>query len=122
LRETIERERGNLAKADSLLGCLVIAMEYDAESVDRPYYPDVAAIARELVKQSVRHLDPVMLEQSSLRNKVKDETRLLVFGRIRISHDVTPSPTRDIAHLAGGPIRRARTFRLHRRNYRLRTG
>src|SRR6266581_634885 len=40
LHEAIEEERGNLSKAESVLGCLAIAMESEADSVDGPYYPE----------------------------------------------------------------------------------
>ena len=72
LHEAIETERGNLSKAESVLGCLAIAMEYEADSVDGPHYPDVAQIARELVRQSINGLDSLVLQQRLLRNKVKE--------------------------------------------------
>jgi hypothetical protein len=72
LYEAIETERGNLSKAESVLGCLVISMEYEADSVNRPYYPDVAQLARELVKQSINGLDSLVLQRRLLRNKVKE--------------------------------------------------
>jgi hypothetical protein len=72
LHEAIETERGNLSKAESLLGCLAIAMEYETDTVKGPYYPDVAQLARELVKQSINGLDSVVLEQRLTRNKVKE--------------------------------------------------
>lgn len=72
LHEAIETERGDLSKADSVLGCLVIAMEYDTDSVDKPYYPDVAQLAREMVRRSINGLDCLTLQQKLLRNKVKE--------------------------------------------------
>jgi len=71
LREAIETERGNLAKAESLLGCLMISMEYETDSVTGPYYPDVAEIARDLVKNSVDGLDKYLS-----RNRVKEDSGL----------------------------------------------
>ena len=56
LHEAIETERGNLSKAESVLGCLVISMEYDADSAYKPYYPDVAQLARELLHGDTRHI------------------------------------------------------------------
>jgi hypothetical protein len=73
LHEAIETERGNLSKAESLLGCLAIAMEYETDTVKGPYYPDVAQLARELVRQSINSLDSVVLEQRLARNKVKED-------------------------------------------------
>jgi hypothetical protein len=72
LHEAIETERGNLSKADSVLGCLVISMEYDTDSVNKPYYPDVAQVAREMVRRSINDLDSLTLQQKLLRNKIKE--------------------------------------------------
>jgi hypothetical protein len=76
LHEAIEAERGNLSKAESVLGCLTIAMEYETDSVDGPHYPDVAQIAREMVRQSINNLDSLVLHQRMLRNKVKESSDL----------------------------------------------
>jgi hypothetical protein len=46
LHEAIETERENLSTAESVLGCLAIAMEYETDSINGPYYPDVAQLAR----------------------------------------------------------------------------
>ena len=78
LHEAIETERGNLSKAESLLGCLAIAMEYETDTVTGPHYPDVAQLARELVKQSINALDSVMLEKRLARNKVKEDHAVLL--------------------------------------------
>jgi hypothetical protein len=72
LHEAIEIERGNLSKAESVLGCMAIAMEYETDSVNGPYYPDVAQLARELVRQSINGLDSLTLQQRLLRNKIKE--------------------------------------------------
>src|SRR3979490_1477497 len=71
LHDAIENERDNLSKAESVLGCLAIAMEYEADSVNGPYYPDVAQLARELVRKSINGLDSLALQQRLLRNKIK---------------------------------------------------
>src|ERR1700679_4170725 len=63
LQTAIESERRNLFRADSLLGCLVIAMEYETDdSVNGPHYPDVAQVARELVQRSIDGLDSLTLQ------------------------------------------------------------
>jgi hypothetical protein len=72
LHEAIETERDNLSRAESVLGCLAISMEYEADSADRPYYPDVAQLARELVRKSINGLDSLVLQQRLLRNKIKE--------------------------------------------------
>ncbi|MGB6308783.1 MAG: hypothetical protein WBF89_13425 [Steroidobacteraceae bacterium] len=76
LHEAIETERDNLSKAESVLGCLVISMEYEPDSADKPYYPDVAQLARELVRQSINGLDSLVLQQRLLRNKIKESAGL----------------------------------------------
>jgi hypothetical protein len=72
LHEAIENERSNLSRAESVLGCLAISMEYENDSVRGPYYPDVAQLARELVRQSINGLDSLVLQRHLLGNKVKE--------------------------------------------------
>lgn len=72
LLRAIETERDNLSRAESLLGCLAIAMEYGEMTYKGPYYPDVAQIAREMVRKSISALDPINLPNPS-RDKVKEE-------------------------------------------------
>jgi len=69
----VDTLKANLAKAESLLGCLAISMECESESATGPYYPDVAQIAREMVRRSINGLDSLALERALLRNKVKEE-------------------------------------------------
>jgi hypothetical protein len=76
LHEAIEIERGNLSKAESVLGCLAIAMEYEDNSDDRPHYPDVAQLARDLVRQSINGLDSLVLQKRLLQNKIKESPDL----------------------------------------------
>lgn len=80
LHEAIENERDNLSKAESVLGCLAISMEYESDSVSGPYYPDVAQLAREMVRQSINGLDSLVLQQRLLRNKVKESPPDLSFA------------------------------------------
>jgi hypothetical protein len=81
LSEIIEIERDNLSKADSVLGCLVTSMEYGTESTDQPYYPDVAQLARELIRKSINGLDSLVLQRRLLRNKVKETGGLVCYER-----------------------------------------
>jgi hypothetical protein len=81
LREAIETERDNLAKAESLLGCLAISLEHQPNPATGPYYPDVAEMARALVRQSINALDSLALERHLLRNKIKEEIELRIAGR-----------------------------------------
>ena len=80
LYDAIETERGNLSKAESVLGCLAIAMEYETDSVNGPHYPDVAQIVQELVRKSIDGLDSLVLQQRLLRNKIKESSDPSSFG------------------------------------------
>jgi hypothetical protein len=111
LNEAIETERDNLAKADSVLGCLVIAMEYGTDAIHAPYYPDVAQIARNLVQQSLRGLDALSLQQR-LRNKVKDEIHIRLVGVSAEIHAPLVSSAPSLWRRRVG-----RTLRIHRREY-----
>lgn len=62
LEGAIERERARLMRADSVLGCASLALEYgDNADPRRPYYSDVVDLARELVSESALRLDSVNL-------------------------------------------------------------
>jgi hypothetical protein len=115
LTRAIDEQRDNLSKADSVLGCLVIAMEYGTDSVGAPYYPDVAQLARDLVQQSLRGLDAVNL-QRPLRDKVKDEIHVVHVGSMGMREQVFVPLL-----LAAAPRlrswRSARGLRVHRRDY-----
>jgi hypothetical protein len=77
LHEAIEAERGNLAKAESVLGCLTIAMEYsEGDSATEPYYADVAQVARDLVRQSINALDSLTLQRRLTHDRVKEGSLL----------------------------------------------
>jgi len=72
LEEAIEVERENLSKAQSILACMVVSMECETHPLTGPYYPDVAQIAREFVERSINGLDPFVLRQRILGNKVEE--------------------------------------------------
>lgn len=79
LQESIDAERDNLSLAESLLGCLAISMEHGAaEHEDEstpPYYPDIARMARRLVRRSINALDPLAVQQFLRQRKIKEETQ-----------------------------------------------
>ena len=81
LHEAIENERSNLSRAEAVLGCLAISMESQPDPVNGPYYPEVAQLARELVRQSINGLDSLALQKLLLRNKVKESAELLCVER-----------------------------------------
>lgn len=60
LQEAIEHERGELTRAQSVLGCLAFALLYsDWINEDPPDYAGVAEMARRIVSDSVDRLDSV---------------------------------------------------------------
>ncbi|HMH27123.1 MAG TPA: hypothetical protein VK580_00970 [Steroidobacteraceae bacterium] len=72
LHEALAAERDNLSKVESLLACMVVSLEYQNDPLDGPYYPAVAQLARELVARSIDGLDPFVLRQRILRNKIEE--------------------------------------------------
>jgi hypothetical protein len=72
LHEAIAAERDNLAKVESLLACMMVSLEYQNDPLDGPYYPPVVQLARELVARSIDALDPFVLRQRILRNKIEE--------------------------------------------------
>ena len=54
-------------------------MEYKDDPLTGPYYPAVAQIARELVERSINGLDPLVLRQRLLRDKI-EEAFCMSFG------------------------------------------
>ena len=61
LLEAIEAERARLMQAESLLQCLLVALEGEEGEVCSPYYPQVIELARELLTQSIGQLDSLRL-------------------------------------------------------------
>ena len=72
LQEAIQAERDNLCKAESLLACMAVALEYRDDPLEGPYFPAVAQLARELVARSIDGLDPGVLRERLLRNKIEE--------------------------------------------------
>lgn len=73
LNAAINKERGILLKADALLGCLAIALEYGQDSQEQIHYPDVAQVARDLLNHAIEALDPVQLQQLTPDDEVSEE-------------------------------------------------
>ena len=121
LLETVEQERANLSRAESLLECLRIAMEYESQTTTGPYYPDVAQIAHELVRKSVNALDPIYLP-SLARDKVREEFRPGQFTQLCMQFEamsgvqITGAASLRSAPLPAVFAAKVR-MRLHRRNY-----
>lgn len=74
IEDAIEMERARLMKAETILQCILIAMDendgFDRDDdddddeyidVDGPHYPTLIEMARELMNQSIRGLDAVNL-------------------------------------------------------------
>jgi hypothetical protein len=62
LRPFLESERDSLVKAQSLLECIAHSMDHAEHPVLGPYYPDVARLASDLIKQRTRNLDELLLD------------------------------------------------------------
>ncbi len=112
LLKAIETERDNLSRAESLLGCLRIAMEYGETTHKGPYYPDVAQIAHEMVRKSISALDPINLPKPP-RDKVLEEFSARDCAPPEaVSHEVPVLP-----RPAFTTFPRLCSLRIHRRNY-----
>jgi hypothetical protein len=72
LQEAIQAERDNLCNVESLLACMVVSLECQDGPRHGPYFPAVAGLARELVARSIDGLDPGVLRERLLRNKIED--------------------------------------------------
>jgi hypothetical protein len=113
LLDIVETERGNLAQADSLLGCLQLAMQYGDDAMERaPYYPDVAKIAREIIRNTINALDSIHLPDPA-PDKVQEEFSLV---------EIVPAPAQpdEAVVLASSKVMRfpvVRGMRVHRRDY-----
>lgn len=112
LHDAIERERDNLGKAESLLGCLVIALEHGTDTATPPYYPDVADIAKELVRASINGLDSLSLQRVLTRDEVTEPAPFLPLPASLPVLDVRLQTRGATALARVMPIRA-----LHRRHY-----
>ena len=58
IEEALEQERSRLMLANSMLGCVQIALDPEAISVIPPvYFPEVLELARQLINTSVQRLE-----------------------------------------------------------------
>jgi hypothetical protein len=72
LQEAIAAERDNLSKVEALLSCMVISLESQNDPEGPVYFPAVAQLARELVARSIDGLDPFVMRQRILGDKVEE--------------------------------------------------
>jgi len=114
LLEAIEAERDRLSQADSVLGCLIVAMEHPEEA-DSPYYPDVVRHARALVKQCLQGLDSVALKQGVLDAQVKEDGRVLKPEVLSVTAPFELQPPATPVGIVGIPF--PPLLRIHRRDY-----
>jgi hypothetical protein len=123
LLETVEQERANLSRVESLLECLRIAMEYESQTTTGPYYPDVAQIAHELVRKSVNALDSLNLP-SLARDKVREEFRPAHLTQLCMQFEpMSDVQVADVGSTGLSALHKVfagkLVMRLHRRNYSL---
>jgi hypothetical protein len=57
LQDMLRAELFNLGKAEAVLRCLALSMDYEPLDHQSPYYPDVVEVAGDLVKRSIADLD-----------------------------------------------------------------
>lgn len=62
LRPFLESERDSLEIAQSLLECIAHSMDQAEHPLLGPYYPDVARLASNLIKQRTKNLDELLLD------------------------------------------------------------
>ena len=55
---TVGSERRALMRADAVLRCVAVALEYDDWSFDEPDYAEAIEVARKLISQSIERLEP----------------------------------------------------------------
>ena len=64
LERAIDLERRRLSKAQSILGCLALALETPTtNTLDCPDFGEVAEVVRDLVNSSIERLDSVNLSK-----------------------------------------------------------
>jgi hypothetical protein len=65
LRDAIEAERQKMGRAEALLACMAIAIEYgEADSPDAPDYVEVVHVASELLRTAIDGLDSLNLDKA----------------------------------------------------------
>jgi hypothetical protein len=107
----IETERDNLSRAQSLLGCLKLAMEYAEVDHRGPYYPDLVQMASDIVRKSIDALDPINLPSPS-RDKVREESLANDAALLLMADaEMPPLPPQVFIPLSQYALR------IHRRNY-----
>ena len=62
MRRAFESEFSQLSKAKSVADCLLSALSGDANHVHGPYYPEVAEVIGDLLKESLQNLDSVLFD------------------------------------------------------------
>jgi hypothetical protein len=56
-RALLSSERRALMRADAVLRCVAIALEYDGWTSDEPDYAEAIGVARHLISQSIERLE-----------------------------------------------------------------
>jgi hypothetical protein len=90
LHHAVEVERDNLLKAESVLACLSISMQYRPQEGHTPNYADVADVAREMIRTAVGNLDSLKLEKLLARNKIAEARVVVQYVGGKRSSSLTP--------------------------------
>lgn len=94
LLEFIEEERDRLMQAESLLECVLVALDAEDGATDSAYFPSVIAMARELMGRSIDRLDsirlrPLLAQARGERNYETAEEKTGTYGtEVKESADV----------------------------------
>jgi hypothetical protein len=64
MTDAIEVERGRLMDAETILHCVVLAMNEHECEPDEPYFQNAVDVARGLLRRSIDGLDSVRLQSS----------------------------------------------------------
>lgn len=99
IEDAIEEERSRLMRAETILQCVLVAMNDndgfgdDDRDVDGPHYPTMIELARDLLNLSIRRLDSVNLNQVREVESDEDddsEERDSGFGKYKVKEPYVP--------------------------------
>ena len=75
LYEAIEVERARLCRAEAMLSCMALALEYgEPGQASAPDYGEVVNMATELLRASINGLDSLNLERATVAGEARDPT------------------------------------------------
>ena len=73
-RDPRSTERRTLMRADAVLRCVAVALEYDGWTADEPDYAEAIAVARHLISQSIDRLELCLDAAASVHSEPETST------------------------------------------------